>query len=39
MEPPARFKESAEDYGFDKEDVIVFKIGEIQPMDKFLQNK
>ena len=39
MEPPARFKESAEEYGFDKEDAIIFKIGEIQPMDKFFLNK
>ena len=30
MEPPVRFKESAEEYGFDKEDAIIFKIGEIR---------
>ena len=35
MEPPVRFKESSEAYGFDKEDAIIFKIGEIQPMGKF----
>ena len=35
MEPSVRFKESSEVYGFDKEDVIIFKIGEIQPMGKF----
>ena len=39
MEPPVRFKESAEEYGFDKEDAIIFKIGEIQPMDRFFVNK
>ena len=39
MEPPVRFKESAEEYGFDKEDAIIFKIGEIQPMDRFFLNK
>jgi hypothetical protein len=35
MEPSVRFKESSEVYGFDKEDAIIFKIGEIQPIDKF----
>jgi hypothetical protein len=35
MEPPVRFKESSEAYGFDKEDAIIFKIGEIQPIGKF----
>ena len=29
MEPPIRFKASAEKYGFKKEDAIIFKIGEI----------
>ncbi len=29
MEPPKRFKNSAEKYGYTKEDVIIFKIGEI----------
>jgi N-acyl-phosphatidylethanolamine-hydrolysing phospholipase D len=28
MEPPIRFKKSAEKYGFKKEDAIIFKIGE-----------
>ena len=36
MEPPVRFKASAEKYGFNKEDVIIFKIGEIQPIDSLL---
>ena len=36
MEPPIRFKDSAEKYGFNKEDAIIFKIGEVSPLDKFL---
>ena len=36
MEPPIRFKDSAEKYGFSKEDAIIFKIGEVSPLDKFL---
>ena len=36
MEPPARFKDSAEKYGFKKEDTIIFKIGEINSLKKLL---
>ena len=36
MEPPIRFKNSAEKYGFNKEDAIIFKIGEVSPLDKLL---
>ena len=36
MEPPIRFKDSAEKYGFNKEDAIIFKIGEVSPLDKLL---
>ena len=36
MEPPVRFKNSAEKYGFSKEDAIIFKIGEVSPLDKLL---
>ena len=32
MEPPARFKDNAEKFGFKKEDAITFKIGEIRPL-------
>ena len=39
MEPPIRFKENAEKFGFKKKDAIIFKIGEIQPIDKFFLNK
>ena len=36
MEPPVRFKNSAEKYGFNKEEAIVFKIGEINSLKKLL---
>ena len=36
MEPPIRFKKSAQNYGFNKEDAIIFKIGEVSPLDKLL---
>ena len=36
MEPPVRFKASAEKYGFNNEDAIIFKVGEIQPIGKLL---
>jgi len=36
MEPPVRFKASAEKYGFKKEDAIVFKIGEINSLKNLL---
>jgi len=36
MEPPVRFKANAEKYGFKKEDVIIFKIGEVQKLENFL---
>jgi len=32
MEPPKRFKNNAENYGFDKKDVLVFKVGQITPL-------
>jgi len=36
MEPPVRFKNNAEKYGFGKEDAIIFKIGEIQSLKHLL---
>jgi hypothetical protein len=36
MEPPIRFKNSAEKYGFKKEDALIFKIGEINSLKKLL---
>ena len=38
MEPPVRFKASAEKFGFKKEDAIIFKIGEINPLKNFINN-
>ena len=34
MEPPLRFKASAEKYGFKKEDTIIYKIGEFGSLKK-----
>ena len=36
MEPPVRFKASAEKYGFKKEDTITYKIGEVSLLKKLL---
>ena len=36
MEPPVRFKNNAENYGFQKKDAIIFKIGEIRPLQEIL---
>ena len=36
MEPRKRFKDSAEKYGFKREDVIIFKIGEFQSLKNLL---
>ena len=38
MEPPVRFKDNAEKYGFEKEDAIVFKIGEINSLENILSD-
>ena len=38
MEPPVRFKASAEEYGFEKDDAIIFKIGEINSLKNILSN-
>jgi len=38
MEPPVRFKDNAEKYGFKKEDAIVFKIGEINSLENILSD-
>jgi len=38
MEPPVRFKNSAEKYGFNKEDAIIFKIGEINSLKSILKD-
>ncbi len=36
MEPRTRFKDNAEKYGFNKEDAIIFKIGEFQSLKNLL---
>ena len=38
MEPPIRFKENAEKFGFKKEDAIIFKIGEINSLKSILKD-
>ncbi|MDA9669232.1 MBL fold metallo-hydrolase [bacterium] len=38
MEPPVRFKENAEKFGFKKKDAIVFKIGEINSLRSILKD-
>jgi N-acyl-phosphatidylethanolamine-hydrolysing phospholipase D len=38
MEPPVRFKASAEKYGFNKKDAIIFKIGEVNSLKNILLN-
>jgi L-ascorbate metabolism protein UlaG (beta-lactamase superfamily) len=38
MEPPVRFKASAEKYGFNKDDTIIFKIGEIAPLNSIISD-
>ena len=37
MEPPIRFKENADKFGFKKEDVITFKIGEINSLKSIVK--
>ena len=36
MEPPIRFKDNAEKYGFTKENTILFKIGQVSKLNKIL---
>ena len=36
MEPPVRFKENAEKYGFTKEEALIFKIGQITKLDDII---
>ena len=37
MEPQARFKKNAENYGFRKEDALIFKIGQITSLSEILK--
>ena len=36
MEPPIRFKDNAEKYGYKKDDTIIFKIGQITKLRDIL---
>ncbi len=36
MEPPIRFKDNAEKYGFNKEDALIFKIGQISKISDII---
>ena len=36
MEPPVRFKNSAEKYGYQKKDVVIFKIGEVKKLEDII---
>ena len=38
MEPPIRFKDNAEKFGFKKEDAITFKIGEINSLKSIIKD-
>jgi L-ascorbate metabolism protein UlaG (beta-lactamase superfamily) len=38
MEPPVRFKASAAKYGFKEKDAIIFKIGEIAPLNSIFSD-
>ena len=37
MEPRDRFRDNAEKYGYNKEDALVFKIGQITPLNEILK--
>ncbi len=37
MEPRERFRDNAEKYGFKKEDALIFKIGQITPLNEILK--
>ena len=36
MEPPVRFKDNAENYGFKREDAITFNIGEVKSLNELI---
>ena len=37
LEPPKRFKDNAEKYGFTKNDAIIFKIGQFEKIENLLK--
>ena len=36
MEPPKRFKDSAKEYGFSRDDAVIFKIGELKKLKEII---
>jgi N-acyl-phosphatidylethanolamine-hydrolysing phospholipase D len=36
MEPPKRFKDSAKDFGYSKDDAVIFKIGELKKLKEII---
>tara|TARA_B100001123_G_C14614033_1_gene751001 strand:- start:123 stop:371 length:249 start_codon:yes stop_codon:yes gene_type:complete len=38
FEPPKRFKNASNQYGFNAEDVIILKIGEVRNLDSLIKN-
>ena len=37
LEPPKRFKKNAKKFGFNKNDALIFKIGQIEKLDYILK--
>ena len=37
LEPAKRFKNSAKQFGYDKDDAIIFKIGQVEPLENILK--
>jgi L-ascorbate metabolism protein UlaG (beta-lactamase superfamily) len=36
MEPPKRFKDSAKDYGYSRDDAVIFRIGELKKLKEII---
>ena len=37
LEPPKRFKNSAKQFGYDPDDAIIFKIGQVEPLENIIK--
>ena len=37
LEPPKRFKNSAKQYGYEPNDAIIFKIGQVEPLENIIK--
>ncbi len=37
FEPPKRFKNSAKQYGYDPDDAIIFKIGQVEKLENIIK--